>query len=66
MRRLAGAGVDVTVVTNSLASTDVPAVHAGYVPYRRELLEAGVQIYEVRPSPQREGLLRWLPIGKQL
>jgi putative cardiolipin synthase len=51
---LAKRGVDVTVVTNSLASNDVPAVHAGYVRYRRELLKAGVQLYEMRPSPPRE------------
>jgi putative cardiolipin synthase len=48
---LAARGVEVTVVTNSLASTDVPAVHAGYARYRRELLEAGVRLYEIRPSP---------------
>jgi putative cardiolipin synthase len=51
---MAKSGVDVTVVTNSLASTDVPAVHAGYVRYRRALLEAGVKLYEVRPSPPRD------------
>jgi putative cardiolipin synthase len=43
LRELAERGVDVIVITNSLASTDVPAVHAGYVRYRRELLKAGVQ-----------------------
>src|SRR5205823_729851 len=31
-------GVRVRVLTNSLSSTDVPAVHAGYMRYRRELL----------------------------
>jgi len=51
LRTLVAEGVDVTIVTNSLASNDVPAVHAGYVRYRRELLEAGVRIYEMRPSP---------------
>lgn len=51
---LAASGVDVTIVTNSLASNDVPAVHAGYVRYRRDLLESGVRIYETRPTPPRE------------
>jgi putative cardiolipin synthase len=51
---LAKRGVDVTIVTNSLASTDVPAVHAGYIRYRRRLLEAGIEIYETRPSPPLE------------
>jgi len=41
-------GIEVTVVTNSLASNDVPAVHAGYMKYRKKLLAAGVQIYEFK------------------
>ena len=40
----------VRVLTNSLAATDVAAVHAGYAPSRRALLEAGVQLHELRPS----------------
>ena len=43
-------GVDVRVLTNSLAATDVWLVHAGYMKYRRSLLEAGVRIYELRPE----------------
>ncbi len=41
-------GVRVVVVTNSLASTDVLAVHAVYERYRKPLLRAGVEIYESR------------------
>ncbi|HET9484427.1 MAG TPA: phospholipase D family protein [Xanthomonadales bacterium] len=44
-------GVAVKVLTNSLAATDVPAVHAGYERYRRRLLRAGVQIWELRAEP---------------
>ncbi len=47
---LARSGVRVRVLTNSLEATDVPAVHAGYVKWRRELLAAGVSIYELRRS----------------
>jgi len=43
-------GVKVQVLTNSLAATDEPLVHAGYAKYRRELLEGGVDIYELRPT----------------
>ena len=43
-------GVRVTVLTNSLAATDVGAVHAGYKRYREALLEAGVRLYELRPE----------------
>ncbi len=41
-------GVRVVVVTNSLASTNHVVVHSGYAPYRKALLEAGVELYEVK------------------
>jgi len=47
---LAREGVTVRVLTNSLASTDVAFVHAGYAKRRCELLRAGVRLYEVKPS----------------
>ena len=43
-------GLRVTVLTNSLASSDVGAVHAGYKRYRQALLKAGVQLYEFKPG----------------
>ena len=46
---LARSGVEVNILTNSWQATDVPMVHAGYVKYRRELLEAGVSLYELKP-----------------
>ncbi|HEU4671046.1 MAG TPA: phospholipase D family protein [Dyella sp.] len=48
---IAGRGVRVQVLTNSLASTDEPAVHAGYSRYRLPLLRGGVELYELRPQP---------------
>lgn len=42
-------GVRVTVLTNSLAATDVVAVNAGYQHYRVALLAAGVRLYELKP-----------------
>ncbi|MEJ2516270.1 MAG: phospholipase D family protein [Gammaproteobacteria bacterium] len=44
-------GVDVRVLTNSLSSNDVLAAHAGYAKYRNALLDAGVELYELRPYP---------------
>ena len=41
-------GVGVKILTNSLASTDVPIVHAGYKRYRVPLLQTGAQLYELR------------------
>lgn len=43
-------GVRVVILTNSLASNDVPLVHSGYAPYRKPLLEAGVELWELRPD----------------
>jgi putative cardiolipin synthase len=40
-------GVRVRILTNSLASTDVSVVHAGYAKYRKALLRSGVELYEV-------------------
>ncbi len=48
---LAGRGVTVKVLTNALAATDEPEVHAGYSRYRIPLLEAGVDLFELRPLP---------------
>ena len=49
LRSMTERGVHVTVLTNSLAATDVAAVHAGYQRYREDLLEAGVRLYELKP-----------------
>jgi putative cardiolipin synthase len=43
-----GRGIRVEVLTNSLAATDVVAVHVGYARYRRELLKGGVELYEMK------------------
>jgi putative cardiolipin synthase len=57
-QKLRDRGVAVTIWTNSLAATDVAAVHAGYAPYRRELLQAGVQIWEARNDTRVRGARR--------
>ena len=41
-------GIRVAVLTNSLAATDIVAVHVGYARYRRELLRGGVELYEMK------------------
>lgn len=40
-------GVRVRVLTNSLASNDAPAAHAGYARYRLPLRRLGVELYEL-------------------
>jgi putative cardiolipin synthase len=44
----ARAGLRVRILTNALESTDVAAVHSGYVRYRKRLLQAGVELFELR------------------
>jgi len=51
LSELSRRGVRVRVVTNSLASTDVPVVHSGYAKYRKDLLRAGVELYEIKARP---------------
>ncbi|RBW52075.1 phospholipase D family protein [Marinobacter sp. F3R11] len=47
-RDMESRGVQVRVLTNSLEANDVAMVHAGYAKYRKPLLEAGVQLFEMR------------------
>ena len=42
-------GVKLRLMTNSLASTDEPAVQVGYAEHRRLLLGAGAEIFELKP-----------------
>ncbi len=46
-------GVRVKILTNSLASNDVSIVHAGYSKYRKDLLHAGVELYEMNKKLTR-------------
>lgn len=56
-RSLVDRGVRIRVLTNSLAANDVLAAHAGYAKYRQALIDAGVELYELRPDPG--------PVGKK-
>lgn len=49
LQRLRERGVRVRILTNSLASTDVAAVHAGYSRYREAMLEMGIELHELKP-----------------
>jgi putative cardiolipin synthase len=50
IRHLADNGVRVTVLTNSMAANDSIFAHAGYARYRRGMLKAGVELYELSPA----------------
>ena len=47
LKQLREQGVRVRILTNSLSSTDVGLVHSGYAKYRKDLLRAGVELYEM-------------------
>jgi putative cardiolipin synthase len=48
LRELAGRGVRIRILTNSLSSHDVPAVNSHYGPTRGALLAAGAELFELR------------------
>ena len=54
LRQLCERGVRVRILTNSLASNDVAVVHSGYAKYRKDLLRAGVELYEMNKKLTRE------------
>lgn len=55
---LARRGVAVRILTNSLIAADTLPVHAGYAKRRRQLLEAGIVLYELprgsKETPDRD------------
>ena len=43
-------GVKIRILTNSQSSNDVSAAFSGYAIYRKELVSAGIEMYELRPD----------------
>jgi len=58
LSELQASGVQVNVITNSLAANNHGIVHSGYAPSRKPLLKAGVRIYEVRADAVVSGVDR--------
>jgi putative cardiolipin synthase len=54
LSQLSERGVRVRIFTNSLASTDVGIVHAGYSKYRKDLLRAGIELYEMNKKMSKK------------
>lgn len=54
LSQLSQRGVRVRILTNSLSSSDVGVVHAGYSKYRKDLLRAGVELYEMNKRMTRQ------------
>jgi putative cardiolipin synthase len=59
VQQLTDRGVRVRILTNSLASTDVSIVHAGYSRYRKGLLRAGAELYELNQITAKDDRRAW-------
>jgi putative cardiolipin synthase len=54
MRNLVNKGLRVVLLTNSLAANNHVPVHSGYSRYRKDVIRAGVELYEARATAARE------------
>jgi phosphatidylserine/phosphatidylglycerophosphate/cardiolipin synthase-like enzyme len=59
LKSLRDRGVNVRILTNSLAATDAALVHTGYARYREDLLRMGVELYELRARPGGDMRTKW-------
>jgi putative cardiolipin synthase len=63
IRDLVDRGVEVKILTNSLASHDVPAVNSHYKKWRDDFLEAGAQLFELRADAAIQELTDVPPVS---
>lgn len=59
-------GVQVRILTNSLSSTNHAIVHSGYSKYRKKLIRAGIEIFELNKKLSKEAKedsLSWSQAG---
>ncbi len=61
LRELDGRGVDMNILTNSLASHDVPAVNSHYKKWRKPILKTGAKLYEMRHDAAIQSLVSDTP-----
>ena len=50
LQALTNKGVQIKALTNSQASNDLVANHSGYAARREDMLENGIQLYELKPN----------------
>jgi putative cardiolipin synthase len=62
IRSLTERGVKVRILTNSLASHDVPAVNSHYKGWRDDLINAGAELYELRADPAIQAIVDVPPV----
>lgn len=65
MKRTVEGGVQIRILTNSLASHDVPAVNSHYQKWRKPILRAGSELYELRSDPAIKSSVDTAPVVAQ-
>ena len=63
LRALNARGVDVRILTNSLASHDVPAVNSHYEPWRDDIVGTGTKLYELRADADIQSIVDVAPVA---
>lgn len=53
-RRVRQRGVNFSILTNSLAATDISAVYGAYADYRKPVLNLGIDLFELKPDTDRK------------
>ena len=62
MRQITDKGIDIRILTNSLASHDVPAVNSHYKGWRDDLINAGAELHELRADPAIQSIVDVPPV----
>jgi putative cardiolipin synthase len=63
LNELSERGVDIRILTNSLASHDVPAVNSHYESWRDDLINAGAELYELRADAAIQSIVDIPPVS---
>ena len=63
LRSLNARGVDVRILTNSLASHDVPAVNSHYEPWRDDIVGTGARLFELRADAAIQSIVDVPPVS---
>ena len=63
LRMLNARGVDVRILTNSLASHDVPAVNSHYEPWRDDIVGTGTRLFEARADAAIQSIVDVPPVS---
>jgi len=62
LKELTDRGVKIRLLTNSLASHDVPAVNSHYKEWRDDFVRANVELYELRADPAIKSMVDVAPV----